>query len=101
MGSAPREFLENLYDWPGGSPKENAPAEFYLAVAVAKRLQSALNDKGMSGNYVADKSGIASSTLYNILQGKTWPALNTIAKLERFLKTNLWGDEHRQRIKSE
>ena len=95
MGSAPREFLENLYDWPGGSPKEDAPAEFYLAVGVRNRLKSALDEKKMSPNEAASAAGIASSTIYTILNGKNWPALNTIAKLERFLNTDLWGDEHR------
>ena len=37
------------------------------------------------------------NTIANILKGKAWPDIDTIARLEKALDIDLWGDEHRSR----
>lgn len=91
----PRELLVNPYTWPNGTPKKNAPPELLLLVGIANRLKAALASAQISGRQAAMDIGITPSTIYNILKGECWPELPTIAKLEKLLETDLWGDEHR------
>lgn len=39
---------------------------------------------------VAEKSGVAASTISDILNGNTWPSLETMARLEVGLEVRLW-----------
>lgn len=39
---------------------------------------------------VAEKSGVASSTISDVLAGNTWPSLETMARLEVGLEVRLW-----------
>lgn len=39
---------------------------------------------------LAERAGISHGTLNNLLAGKAWPTLSTIARLERALATDLW-----------
>lgn len=39
---------------------------------------------------VAEISGVASSTISDILNGNTWPSLETMARLEAGLGVRLW-----------
>ncbi|WP_413783122.1 helix-turn-helix domain-containing protein [Corynebacterium urealyticum] len=39
---------------------------------------------------VAEKSAVASSTISDILNGNSWPALETMARLEAGLGVRLW-----------
>ncbi|MGJ4079496.1 helix-turn-helix domain-containing protein [Corynebacterium macclintockiae] len=38
----------------------------------------------------AEKSGVASSTISDILNGNSWPTLKTVARLEVGLGVRLW-----------
>ena len=42
----------------------------------------------------AQSSGLSAQTIHNILEGRTWPDLHTLACLEASLNTCLWGNEH-------
>ena len=44
----------------------------------------------------AKRSGLSAQTIHNILKGRTWPDLHTLARLEASLNTCLWGREHRK-----
>ena len=39
---------------------------------------------------VAEKSGVAASTISDILNGNSWPTLETVARLEVGLGARLW-----------
>lgn len=39
---------------------------------------------------VAEQSGVAASTISDILNGNTWPSLETVARLEVGLGVRLW-----------
>ena len=45
---------------------------------------------------VAEAAGIAPATVTNILNGKSWCDIDTLARLERALDAKLWGNEHRK-----
>ncbi len=40
---------------------------------------------------VAEESGVAASTISDILNGNTWPTLETMARLEIGLGVSLWS----------
>ena len=45
---------------------------------------------------IAVLDGLSPQTILNIRNGKSWPDLRTIARLESVLRTRLWGMEHRK-----
>lgn len=77
--------------WPHNLPADT-PAQVRLAAAVAVRLDAAR--KPLSYRDAETATGISHQTIHNIVNGKTWPDLHTIALLERGLEEQLWGDEH-------
>ena len=86
---APRDWVVTG-SWPDGVFDPEAPHAVAHAVAIAKALEVALGDRVRSR--VAQDAQIDRSTLYDILSGKTWPDLVSIANLERHLNTVLWPD---------
>ena len=40
--------------------------------------------------------GVSHQTIRNIIQGRTWPDLMTIARLERYFDRKLWGNAHKK-----
>ena len=79
-----------------GSVQNGNATGRYLAAALAIRLDHKIG--GESIRYIAKKAGLSPQTVLNILNGKTWPDLRTIAKLEIALNTRLWGNEHRKNL---
>ncbi|WP_425556896.1 helix-turn-helix domain-containing protein [Frondihabitans cladoniiphilus] len=69
-------------DMPSEDPYGEVARQFVL------RLEKALGDEGP--RRVAARAGIGRTTLYNVLSGRTWPDLATIARLEKALGTDLW-----------
>ena len=51
----------------------------------------------MSVRDIAEICGVAHQTVHNIRTGATWGNVTTIALLERGLRVDLWGEEHRQK----
>lgn len=84
---SPRDWLA-AGTWPDGSFNHDAPEDVAVAVAIARALQEALEDRNKSR--VASDAGIQRSTLYDILDGRSWPDTATLAKLERELDRGLW-----------
>ena len=74
--------------------RKGSPPEVFLAAALARRLQEKIGDESI--RYIAKKADLSPQTILNILNGKSWPDLRTIAKLENALNGQLWGSEHRQ-----
>ena len=90
----PTAFLAKKSLFPDGPFRLGTPAEVYLAAALATRLKNKIGNESI--RYIAKKAQLSPQTILNILNGKTWPDLRTIAKLEIALNTRLWGNEHRK-----
>ena len=95
LSAHPSDYLADNELWPHGSLVLDAPPEARLAFAVARRLQAHLADNGLSLRAASSASGASVSALSNILHGHSWGDLPTIARIERGLRVDLWGGEHR------
>ena len=78
-----------------GSKRDKEPPEALLARAISRRLPNAL--AGRTAREIAELAGLSHQTVINVLDGATWWDAITIARLERALDTQLWGEEHRKR----
>ena len=85
----PRDFLAQG-EWPDGVLRDGAPVAARYALELSKNLREATEGRAMAA--VAEEADIARSTLYDILQGRTWADLQTLAKLEVTLGTQLWPE---------
>lgn len=61
-----------------------------VAQALALRLTSALEGAGWSVAELSRRSGVSRLTIANVLAGRVWPDLLTVASLERALECDLW-----------
>lgn len=92
----PREWVVSG-EWPSGSFDPETPDAVAHAVAVATALESALEGRNKSA--VAAAAEIERSTLYDILAGKSWADMLTLAKLEAHLDATLWPREPAPKLK--
>jgi transcriptional regulator with XRE-family HTH domain len=81
--------------WPAGRLGGGAPREARLAQGIARRLRTAL--AGRTLREVAGEAGLSPQTVANLLHGRSWGDMVTLARLETVLQVALWGDEHRDR----
>ena len=78
----PNELVEA---WPDG-PAGTAVGE--VARVFAGNLRRAMGEKSIRA--VASACGMNHATLIGILEGRAWPDMETIAKLEHGLDAALW-----------
>jgi hypothetical protein len=71
--------------WPDG-PAENPIGE--VARVFAANLRRAIGEQSIRS--AAEACGMNHATLIGILDGRAWPDMETIAKLERGLDAALW-----------
>ena len=90
----PITYLAKNGSFPDGPFRPKTPPEVYLAAAVARRLKGGIRYNSIRS--VAKKADLSPQTIINILNGKSWPDLRTIAKLENACNSWLWGTEHRR-----
>jgi hypothetical protein len=87
MGRPARALPVQLADepWP-----ERASTDPHAEVArqFALNVRKAMGTRSIRS--VAAEAGVGNVTLLNILAGKAWPDLATIARLEAGLNTDLW-----------
>ena len=83
--------------WPDGPLVLDAPPEAHLAAALARRLKKAI--RGRPLRRIAALSGVSAPTISHIINGKTWPDLRTLSRLEVAVGAPLWGNEHRNASK--
>ena len=93
----PVTYLEKDGVFPNGPFRFETPREVFLAAALAIRLNNTIGNESI--RYVAKIAGLSPQTILNILSGKSWPDLRTIARLEAGMRTRLWGMEHRKRYR--
>ena len=91
--SKPNQHLAPEQRWPYGQLQDGAPPEALLAQALAQRLHQ--QKTGQTLKDITERAGITTDALSRLLRGETWGTLPIIARLEKALDTNLWGDEHR------
>ena len=87
----PTHYMPNE-KWPHGTLTPDAPPEAHLAAALAIRLRKHM--KGRTLDKMAERTGLGRQTINNILLGKAWPDIRTVARLEVALSKRLWGKEH-------
>ena len=90
----PATHLKENGNFPDGPFKSKAPPEVYFAAALANRLNYATRRHSI--RYIAKLADLSPQTILNILNGRTWPDLRTIARLETVFDYRLWGYEHRK-----
>jgi transcriptional regulator with XRE-family HTH domain len=78
----PRELVDSWPDMPALDPTAE------VARQLAENLRLAIGDRSVRS--VARAADVDHSTIAAILNGRTWPDLYTIAKLERGLGMDLW-----------
>ena len=76
---------ERVPGWPE-TPTEDAVAE--VARRFAMNLRAEL--QGLSLREAASRCGVDHTTIFSILDGRSWPELETIAKLELGMGVSLW-----------
>jgi ribosome-binding protein aMBF1 (putative translation factor) len=81
--------------WPDGTTAADAPHAIRWAIEISSRLKAALSKTSTTA--VAAELGVARSTLYDIVNGTTWPDLVTIADLEVVLDIELLPRSRRHR----
>ena len=96
LDSTPRAHLRRGHAWPDGELERGAPAEARLVQQIVVRLEKVMSDNGgLAISAVAEMSGVNKSSISVLLRGETWGTLPVIARLERILDVELWGQEHR------
>lgn len=70
--------------------RDDAPVAAHYALELSKNLRDATEGRALA--VVAEDADIARSTLYDLLQGRTWADLQTLAKLEVTLGSRLWPE---------
>lgn len=96
LASAPVEYLLAGESWPGGRLRKDAPAEAALAAGIASRMVEAMG--GLSIRELARRSDVSPQTVSNLVAGRTWGDVVTLARIERALGVALWGNEHHEGI---
>lgn len=80
--SSPSERTKKWPDVPSDDTSGEVARQFVL------NLQGAMD--GMSLRAAEELTGVDHSSIQGILQGRTWPDLETIARLEKGFRTVLW-----------
>ncbi|WP_213816115.1 helix-turn-helix transcriptional regulator [Glaciihabitans sp. dw_435] len=76
---------DRVADWPD---READDPSAEVARRLAINLRAAIGDRTLRA--AAESCGVNHTTILAVLQGRSWPDLETIAKLERGLATDLW-----------
>lgn len=78
----PRDLTDSWPDAPSPTPAGEVARQFAL------NLQTAIGSRSL--RTAARECGLVHATLAAILEGRNWPDLETIAKLEGGLDARLW-----------
>jgi transcriptional regulator with XRE-family HTH domain len=73
--------------WPQ-APSPDPAAE--AVRQIARTLAGTLADRGWSLRRVAEGSGVNRQAIADLLAGRSWPDIATVARLAAFTETPLW-----------
>ncbi len=83
----PNEYVAGA-DWPGGDLVPGAPVAAQYAQGISRNLAGAL--AGTTVSELARRSGVHRTTIHELLAGRTWGDVVTIALLEDAAGVPLW-----------
>ena len=104
---------EERISYPAGKLREHTPGAVYLLQDISmklyleldalevERLKQGTDKKRWTLQKLANESGFSLRTINDLLHGKTWPKLETIATLEIFLGKPLWIHDYLKLVKNE
>ncbi len=83
----PSDYLAPEQTWPNGKLAHDAPPEARLAKAISQRLNTHLTEHELSLRDAAQPT----ATLHNIIHGRTWSDMTTLARIEHGLRISAAG----------
>ncbi|MFJ7421742.1 helix-turn-helix domain-containing protein [Streptomyces uncialis] len=86
---SPRELTGNPEAWPE-RPSSDVAAE--AVRHIARTLSQTLADQNLSLRAAAAGSGVNRQAIADLLAGRSWPDVATVARLAHFTGTDLWPD---------
>ncbi|MFE0604103.1 helix-turn-helix domain-containing protein [Streptomyces sp. NPDC058892] len=86
---SPRELTDDPEAWPE-QPSPDVAAE--AVRRIARNLAEALDERSWSLRTAAAGSGVNRQAIADLLAGKSWPDVATVARLTHFTDTALWPD---------
>ncbi|MFF0870138.1 helix-turn-helix domain-containing protein [Nonomuraea sp. NPDC003560] len=88
--ATPRDLAENPQAWPHADLAGHPPAAVVQAIAAS--LASILAERRLSLRGLAAVSGVNRQSIADLLAGRSWPDVATIALLETALAVRLWPE---------
>ncbi|WP_162794667.1 helix-turn-helix domain-containing protein [Nonomuraea lactucae] len=88
--AAPRDLAEDPQAWPHADLARHPAAAVVQAIAAA--LAGILAERRLSLLGLATASGVNRQSIADLLAGRSWPDVATIALLETALAARLWPD---------
>ncbi|MFJ9521811.1 helix-turn-helix domain-containing protein [Kitasatospora sp. NPDC101801] len=83
----PRDLTEDPEAWPHLA---SADVGAEAVRVIAGRLARALAERRLSLRQAAAGSGVNRQVIADLLAGRSWPDVATVARLEAFTSTRLW-----------
>lgn len=94
----PRELAADPETWPHGHLTDPGAA---AVQDIARTLARILGDRGMSLRKIADTSGVNRQAIADLLEGRSWPDIATVARLGDALAVPLWPTSRSEEIRIE
>jgi hypothetical protein len=86
---SPRQMTDDPETWPE-QPCPDVGAE--AVRLIAQTLARAMADRNLSLRAAAAGSGVNRQAIADLLAGRSWPDVATVARLTGFTGVNLWPD---------
>jgi lambda repressor-like predicted transcriptional regulator len=83
----PRQHTLDPETWPE-QPCTDPAAE--AVRHIARALARTLREQGLSLRAAADGSGVNRQAIADLLAGRSWPDVSTVARLAAFTRAGLW-----------
>lgn len=97
LAGPPKGFVVPGGTWPEGPFVEGAPPAIGVAAHISAQLRVAIAESRQSMTQVAAGLQVARTTVYDILNGTTFPDITTIANAQRYFNQELWPRYTRRR----
>nr|BFD92939.1 hypothetical protein KitaXyl93_42990 [Kitasatospora sp. Xyl93] len=83
----PREMTDDPEAWPREASADTAAEAVRI---ISSRLADALTGQGLSLRQAAAGSGVNRQAIADLLAGRSWPDVATVARLDAFTGVVLW-----------